>query len=230
MRTLEEEIWNLEENIGKERGMKSEEILNNIWIEIENPPYNKRTYIKDIGRIDDTQIESIVAVEGTILRCSAPKTREIFKDFQCSSCKHIFKAYSLLEDYNQFKLPVICNQASNKVAGINKMINIAKGVLGKGNTGESKGNLNCTENNQSKGKCKSTYFLPIEGTAEYEDYQEIRIQNDMAKGVRRLNNRTLTVILRVWGLGLYIIYIYIEMSSGSMEARRKCIDYWSPHI
>jgi len=135
------------------------------------PPLNEIT-LESIRNIRQCHVNKYIMVFGTVLRRTHIKNRETKKDFACKTCGKIYTASSDIYECNRFILPPICGGELERKP--NPFYSLMKTMLNKRrgnqqNSGRDFGGV-------TMGQCNSRLFLPVHGTAQYKDYQEIKIQ------------------------------------------------------
>lgn len=106
-----------------------------------------------------------------MIRTSNVKNRETKRDFACTNCGKIYRASSDIYEYARFLLPPICGGEVEKKPNpfFNMLMSIRRRKMAEGATGN-------IFPGTTIGQCQGRKFQPIHGTAQYKDYQEIKIQ------------------------------------------------------
>lgn len=118
-----------------------------------------------------------------MVRTGHVQTRELYKEFECRSCGKRFVCESDVSEFNRFNFPPKCGgKVETKV---NPFFKIAKTFMEKIKGGGKDGGGFSARPEETKTKvnsdfqtteCRSKAFAPVEGTSEYSDYQEIKLQ------------------------------------------------------
>ena len=108
-----------------------------------------------------------MVIYGTVLRAHNIKNRETKKDFACKQCGKIYNATSDIYEFSSFKLPQVCGGT------VAKKPNPFMSMMNRFKKKEPDQQQQPAMINAS---CNNRFFVPVHGSAQYKDYQEIKIQ------------------------------------------------------
>ncbi|CDW81828.1 mcm2 3 5 family protein [Stylonychia lemnae] len=142
-------------------------------VRLINVPPLREIFLDTIRNLRQFHVNKFMVIQGTVIRTNLVKNRETKKDFACKSCGKIYRASSDIYEFTNFLLPPICGGEVEKKPNpfFNMLMTIRRRNMAQGNQ-----NANAMFQGVSIGQCNGKNFVPIHGTAQYKDYQEIKIQ------------------------------------------------------
>lgn len=162
-------------------------------------PPTREIVAESIRAVGAQHLNKFIILFGTVVRTGNVQSRELFKEFACRQCGKTVVCESDISEYNRFNFPAQC---SGKVeTKINPFFKIAKSLMEKmkkGNKGspDRGGGAQKVNSDFQTTNCKSRSFNPIEGSSDYSDYQEIKLQELFKSLKPGLIPRSMCVILQ----------------------------------
>ena len=131
------------------------------------PPVIGDVVLRSIRDIQQQHMNKLVITFGTVMRTTNVNSRELKKKFQCKTCEKKFICESQIDEYNQFQLPVRCDNMVPKKE--NPFFKITQQVMRKG---KAKGGEQPPALQTKMQQCGGRTFVAVEDAdlAEYSDY------------------------------------------------------------
>lgn len=177
-----------------------------IDIKLINVPPTKEIVAESIRELSARHLNKLIIISGTCVRTGNINSRELKKKFACKSCGCEYICESDITEYNKFITPVSCDGLVEKK--VNPFFQIAQKMMKKGKNnrqgsndregGNQRGNNGGGGQPDNKVKCNARSFVPIDDptTAQYADYQEIKVQETFKTLKPGLIPRSICVILQ----------------------------------
>lgn len=165
-------------------------------VKLSNVPPTKEVVAESIRSVGAEHLNRFIILFGTVVRTGNVHSRELFKEFSCRQCGKTIVCESDISEYNRFNFPAQC---SGKVeTKVNPFFKIAKSLMDKmkrGKDSHSPDRGAKVNSDFQTTNCKSRSFNPIDGSSEYSDYQEIKLQELFKTLKPGLIPRSMCVIL-----------------------------------
>eukprot|EP00347_Sterkiella_histriomuscorum_P013643 403363933 len=179
-------------------------VKKNLDVKLLNIPPTKEVVAESIRAVNTEYQNKFIILTGTVVRTGHVNSRELFKQFKCRQCEKEFTCESDITEYNNFKLPQRCDGKVQTKE--NPFFKIAKTLINNIKNKNMKGQLDENQNFDNPKReantgfqtsaCKSKSFQPVDGTSEFSDYQEIKLQELFKTLKPGLIPRSMMVILQ----------------------------------
>ncbi|CDW77769.1 mcm2 3 5 family protein [Stylonychia lemnae] len=176
------------------------EVKKNLDVKLSMVPPTKEIVAESIRQVTSEHLNKFIILFGTVVRTGHVHSRELFKKFQCRQCNSEFTCESDITEFNRFQLPQRCD---GKVqTKMNPFFKIAKTLMNQIKYKNKKGEveINTSQNQPNTdlktSQCKNKAFQPVDGTSEFCDYQEIKLQELFKTLKPGLIPRSMVIILQ----------------------------------
>jgi len=124
-------------------------------------------------------LNRVVIVNGTIIRIAPKKNLSKSQIYTCTECQKEYRVYADIQEYHKHVLPEFCRNMRMKDKRTNPIGRIFK-VLNQMQKNQKGQNIEVNDamdkKEQKEDMCRNKKFDPLQGTENWIDYQEIKIQ------------------------------------------------------